>query len=86
MLAEARKPVDVDEIDTDNKLIVLFQKVMPISNYNDYMSFPKWRIREMIAFYHAEAEEGRFHNYVAMGIINVFNSIMKDINESTPSD
>lgn len=86
MLAELRKPIDVDEIDTDNKLAVLIQKVFPISNWNDFNSFPKWRLREMIAFYHSEAEEGRFHNYTATGIINVFNAIMEDMGKNTSSD
>lgn len=67
-------------------MFVLIQKVIPISNWNDFYSIPKWRIREIVAFYHSEAENSRHHNYVAMGIINVFNSIMADINENTPSD
>lgn len=86
MLAELRKPIDPEDIDSDNKLIVLFQKVIPVTNWDDFNSFPKWRIREIVAFYQSEAEEGRFHNYTAMGIINVFNAIMKDIDENTTSN
>jgi len=86
MIAELRKPIDPDDIDSDNKLIVLFQKIIPIGNWNDFNSFPKWRIREIIAFYQSEADEGRFYNYTASGIISVFNSIMSNINENTPSD
>ena len=75
LLKEITKPLDIKDIDPDNKLYAEVNIRMTIPGWQLFDSFPRWRLLEILTYLKDKSENGNSSSLVEAGIISSLNRV-----------